>query len=147
MKVYKISAVTLIIKNMERSCNFYSQIPGFKVVYGGTGDATFTTYEIVESNAKMYLNLELGTSHGDNCDEHDAGKRCFGRIIFSTEDVDKLYRYFKQSESLSKTIYFENEPTDASWGERYFHIREPDGYQLSFATPLNKRKKIKNTLL
>ncbi|HZD83013.1 MAG TPA: VOC family protein [Nitrososphaeraceae archaeon] len=147
MKVYKISAVTLIIKNMERSCNFYSQIPGFKVVYGGTGDATFTTYEIVESDAKMYLNLELGTSHGDNCDEHDAGKRCFGRIIFSTEDVDKLYRYFKQSESLSKTIYFENEPTDASWGERYFHIREPDGYQLSFATPLNKRKKIKNTLL
>ena len=147
MKVYKISAVTLIIKNMERSCNFYSQIPGFKVVYGGTRDATFTSYEIVESNAKMYLNLELGTSHGDNCDEHDAGKRCFGRIIFSTEDVDKLYRYFKQSESLSKTIYFENEPTDASWGERYFHIREPDGYQLSFATPLNKRKKIKNTLL
>ena len=147
MKVYKISAVTLIIKNMERSCNFYSQIPGFKVVYGGTDDSTFTTYEIVESNAKMYLNLELGTSHGDNCDEHDAGKRCFGRIIFSTEDVDKLYRYFKQSESISKTIYFENEPTDASWGERYFHIREPDGYQLSFATPLNKRKKIKNTLL
>jgi catechol 2,3-dioxygenase-like lactoylglutathione lyase family enzyme len=152
MKVYKISAVTLIIKNMERSCNFYSQIPGFKVVYGGTGDATFTTYEIIESNAianvKMYLNLELGTSHGGNCDDHDAGKRCFGRIIFSTEDVDKLYRYFKQSESISKTIYFENEPTDASWGERYFHIREPDGYQLSFATPLNKeRKKIKNTLL
>jgi catechol 2,3-dioxygenase-like lactoylglutathione lyase family enzyme len=148
MKVYKISAVTLIIKNMERSCNFYSQIPGFKVVYGGTDDATFTTYEIVESTAKMYLNLELGTPHGDNCDEHDAGKRCFGRIIFSTEDVDKLYRYFKQSESISKTIYFENEPTDASWGERYFHIREPDGYQLSFATPLNKeRKKIKNTLL
>jgi catechol 2,3-dioxygenase-like lactoylglutathione lyase family enzyme len=145
MKVYKISAVTLIIKNMERSCNFYSQIPGFKVVYGGTGDDTFTTYEIVESNAnvKMYLNLELGISHGDNHDEHDAGKRYFGRIIFFTEDVDKLYRYFKQNENISNTIYFENEPTDGSWGERYFHIREPDGYQLSFAKPLNKEKKEK----
>jgi catechol 2,3-dioxygenase-like lactoylglutathione lyase family enzyme len=145
MIVYKISAVTLIIKNMERSCNFYSQIPGFKVVYGGTGDDTFTTYEIVESkaNGKMYLNLELGISHGDNHDEHDAGKRYFGRIIFFTEDVDKLYRYFKQNENISNTIYFENEPTDASWGERYFHIREPDGYQLSFAKPLNKEKKEK----
>jgi catechol 2,3-dioxygenase-like lactoylglutathione lyase family enzyme len=143
MKVYKISAVTLIIKNMERSCNFYSQIPGFNVVYGGTGDDTFTTYEIVESNvnAKMYLNLELGISHGDNHDEHDTRKRYFGRIIFFTEDVDKLYQYFKHNERLSNTIYFENEPTDASWGERYFHIREPDGYQLSFAEPLNKEKK------
>jgi hypothetical protein len=26
MKVYRISAVTLIIKNMERSCDLYSQI-------------------------------------------------------------------------------------------------------------------------
>ena len=27
-------------------------------------------------------------------------------------------------------------PTDASWGERYFHIRDPDGHELSFARPL-----------
>ena len=31
---------------------------------------------------------------------------------------------------------FENEPTNAAWGERYFHIRKPDGYQLSFAKPI-----------
>jgi hypothetical protein len=35
-------------------------------------------------------------------------------------------------------ISFENEPKDATWGERYFHVREPDGYQLSFATPIKK---------
>ncbi|MGH9996937.1 MAG: VOC family protein [Nitrososphaeraceae archaeon] len=34
-------------------------------------------------------------------------------------------------------ISFENEPTDASWGERYFHIRDPDGYLLSFAQLIN----------
>ena len=59
VKVYQISAVTLIIKNMERSCNFYSKIPGFKLVYGGSYDDTFTTYEIGEDIPKMYLNLEL----------------------------------------------------------------------------------------
>jgi hypothetical protein len=32
---------------------------------------------------------------------------------------------------------------DAPWGERYFHIREPDGYQLSFAKPIKKRKAFK----
>ena len=49
MKIYKISAVTLIVENMERSCRFYSQIPGFKLVYGSCDDA-FTTFEIGEED-------------------------------------------------------------------------------------------------
>ena len=27
-------------------------------------------------------------------------------------------------------------PRDAEWGERYFHLRDPDGHELSFAAPL-----------
>jgi uncharacterized glyoxalase superfamily protein PhnB len=27
-------------------------------------------------------------------------------------------------------------PSDAPWGERYFHIRDPDGHELSFARRL-----------
>ena len=27
-------------------------------------------------------------------------------------------------------------PRDAPWGERYFHVRDPDGHELSFARPL-----------
>jgi hypothetical protein len=64
----------------------------------------------------------------------------FGRIIFHTEDVDKLYSYLRSNKSISNTISFENEPMDAPWGERYFHIREPDGYQLSFAKPIKKSR-------
>ena len=60
MRVYKISAVTLSVKNMERSCKFYSNIPGFKVAYGGSYSDFFTTFEICEeSTYKMYLNLEV----------------------------------------------------------------------------------------
>ena len=140
VKVYQISAVTLIIKNMERSCNFYSKIPGFKLVYGGSSDDTFTTYEIGEYIPKMYLNLELIITN-DNHKDTKRKKQQFGRIIFHTEDVDKLYSYFRSSEYISNLISFENEPTDAVWGERYFHIREPDGYQLSFAKPFGKERK------
>ena len=62
MKIYKIYAVTLIIDNMERSCRFYSQIPGFKLVYGGFPNVAFTTFEIGEEKhiSKMCRNLELG---------------------------------------------------------------------------------------
>ena len=138
MKVYKISAVTLSIKNMEKSCKFYSRIPGFKVVYGGSNDDTFTTFKIGE-DITMYLNLELRTNNNNITTTHIDNRRNFGRIIFHTEDVDGLYSRFKNDVSLSELISFENEPTNALWGERFFHIRDPDGYQLSFATPISRK--------
>ena len=140
-EVYRISAVTLIINNMEKSCNFYSQIPGFKLAYGGSSKDTFTTFEIGEEIPKVYLNLELNTTPTNTNSEHD-GKH-FGRIIFHTEDVDKLYSYMKSNHNISNIISFENEPKNAPWGERYFHIREPDGYQLSFAMPIKEKKAFK----
>jgi hypothetical protein len=27
-------------------------------------------------------------------------------------------------------------PRDAEWGERFFHLTDPDGHELSFASPL-----------
>ena len=39
---------------------------------------------------------------------------------------------------------FENEPTNAPWGERYFHIRKPDGYRLSFAKPIENFSRFTN---
>jgi catechol 2,3-dioxygenase-like lactoylglutathione lyase family enzyme len=137
MKVYKISAITLLIKNMERSCRFYSKIPGFRLVYGGLAADSFSTYEVGEFT-KIYLNLELHINNNNN-QQDKINIRHFGRIIFHTEDIDKLYSYMKNNESISKMICFENEPTDAPWSERYFHIREPDGYQLSFAMPIKKK--------
>jgi catechol 2,3-dioxygenase-like lactoylglutathione lyase family enzyme len=131
--VFRISAVTLRIKNMKRSCNFYSNIPGFRLAYGGSSNNSFTTFEIGGDKPKMYLNLELATNRNS---EYDISPRHFGRVIFHTDNVDKLYSYFKGNEGISKIILFENEPTNAPWGERYFHILEPDGYQLSFAQPL-----------
>jgi hypothetical protein len=40
---------------------------------------------------------------------------------------------------LSDLIVLVHEPVDALWGERYFNIREPDGYELSFAHPVKKK--------
>lgn len=124
---------------MVRSCHFYSQVPGFRLVYGGSANDSFSTYEIGESNDhQIYLNLELIRSTDDQNSQNNqiTTRKHFGRIIFHTDDVDRLYEYFKSNESISNNILFENAPTDALWGERYFHIREPDGYQLSFAKPL-----------
>jgi catechol 2,3-dioxygenase-like lactoylglutathione lyase family enzyme len=138
MRVYKISAVTLLIKDMQRSCNFYSKIPGFKMIYGGSPNDPFTTYEIGH-NTSVYLNLEL-VKTTSNTQERETIN--FGKIILHTEDVDKLYYYFKKDKTISRLILFENEPTDASWGERYFHIRDPDGHLLSFAKTIKNQEEL-----
>ena len=133
-EVYKISAVTLLIRDMKRSCNFYSKIPGFRLVYGGI-EALFTTFEIGKNT--FYINLQFLKGSGRNDDECPKN---FIKIILHTDDVDKLYNYFKSDIVISSLISFENEPANASWGERYFHIRDPDGYLLSFARTINPKE-------
>jgi len=124
MKVTKISAVTLSVSDMKKSVDFYSKIPNFKIVYGGP-DSQFTSF-LIEDTAKSYLNLKL---HG----AHSAGS---GRIIFYVDDVDGLFTYMQNDETISGLGKLESKPQDATWGERFFHALDPDGYKLSFAMPI-----------
>ena len=124
MKVSKISAVTLLVSNMKRSVDFYSKIPDFKIVYGGS-EAQFTSF-LIDNVVKSYLNLKLNKTHSTD----------FGRIIFYTDDVDELFAYMQDDKIISELGKFESKPEDAAWGERFFHMLDPDGYKLAFATPL-----------
>ena len=124
MKVSKISAVTLLVTDMKRSVDFYSKIPNFKIVYGGS-DSQFTSF-LIDDTVKSYLNLKLGKTHSTD----------FGRIIFYTDDVDGLFAYMQDDKTVSELGKFESKPQDATWGERFFHMLDPDGYKMSFATPL-----------
>ena len=124
MKVSKISAVTLLVSNMKRSVDFYSKIPDFKIVYGGS-EAQFTSF-LIDNAVKSYLNLKLNKTHSTD----------FGRIIFYTDNVDDLFAYMQDDKTVSELGKFESKPQDAIWGEGFFHMLDPDGYKLSFATPI-----------
>jgi len=52
-------------------------------------------------------------------------------LILHVDDVDTIYERLT-SAGLSPDA----PPEDASWGERYFHISDPDGHELSFAKSL-----------
>ena len=125
MKVSKISAVTLLVSNMNSSVDFYSKIPNFKIVYGGS-EAQFTSF-LIDDKVKSYLNLKLNKTHSTD----------FGRIIFYTDNVDDLFAYMQDDKTVSELGKFESKPQDAIWGERFFHMLDPYGYKLSFATPIN----------
>ena len=104
MKILKISAVTLSTDDMKKSVDFYSKIPNFKIVYGGP-DSQFTSF-LIEDATKSYLNLKLHAAHS-------AGS---GRIIFYVDDVDGLFTYMQNDETISGLGKLESKPQDAVWG-------------------------------
>jgi catechol 2,3-dioxygenase-like lactoylglutathione lyase family enzyme len=116
--IREINAVTLVVANMRVAVAFYRAL-GFESRFGGP-DAAFTTLRA----GTGFLNLQLGQTPPPI-----AGS--WGRVIFFVDDVDAFY-----ARAVAAGYEPLTEPADASWGERYFHIRDPDGHELSFARPL-----------
>ncbi len=114
-QVTSLSALTLAVTDMAASTVFYEAL-GFERLYGGPS-AGFTSYRA----GGGYLNLSK---------ENDP-QGFWGRAIFYVDDVDAFH-----SNAISQGLSPLFEPRDASWRERYFHILDPDGHEISFAKPL-----------
>lgn len=117
MRIESINAVTLVCADMARAVRFYRGL-GFTVRYGGES-ASFTSF-VVGPN---HLNLQ-----------HVEAARAtpgWGRIIVYVSDVDAMHERVRALGHTPLTA-----PRDAPWGERFFHVRDPDGHELSFAAPL-----------
>ncbi|WP_248322775.1 VOC family protein [Caballeronia sp. Sq4a] len=115
-RIVSLSAVTFATHDMARAVGFYQAL-GFRIVHGGANEA-FTSFGLGDS----YLNITSET-HGPIS--------WWGRIIFYVSDVDAFYRKVK-----ALGIEPQFSPRDAPWNERYFHLTDPDGHELSFARPL-----------
>lgn len=116
MRIESISAVTLAVVDMARAVDFYEKC-GFERHYGGPADG-FTSFRAGDG----FLNLILTVAYKPHW---------WGRTIIHVDDVDEQYRCL-----LTAGLMPDAEPQDAPWGERYFHITDPDGHELSFAKPL-----------
>src|SRR5260370_13059335 len=102
--------------NMTESGRFYKDVLGMELLYGGESTG-FSSLRAKDAQSAI-LNLEQGA----------AGTR-WGRLVFRVTDVDALWNHLKDRG-------FEPEiPRNAAWGERYFHMPDPDGHELSFARP------------
>jgi len=112
MAIEHISAITLAVRDMTRSVRFYEKC-GLDLSYGGK-EATFSTFRL----GTGFLNLIL---------EPSQEVTWWGRVILRVNGVDSVYWGMK-NKGLEP-----DEPMDGPWGERYFHIRDPDGHELSFA--------------
>ena len=121
MSIERISAVTLMTADMARAVRFYRSL-GFVLRHGGE-DAAFTTFAVGDG----HLNLQFRPGMGRVTP--------WGRIILFVSDVDAVYR-----RALELGLTPVAPPRDAAWEERYFHLSDPDGHELSFAKPLEAQR-------
>jgi catechol 2,3-dioxygenase-like lactoylglutathione lyase family enzyme len=118
--VRSLSAVTLVTADMAASVAFYRDL-GFELAYGG-GEAAFSSFHV---GPTAFLNLQLDSSW-------QPPARVWGRTIVWVDDVDAVHDRAVRAGHRPST-----EPADATWGERYFHVLDPAGHELSVARPLD----------
>lgn len=120
-EIESLSALTLSTHVMKPAVRFYAAL-GFALVSGGEG-APFSVFKAGGS----YINLALVPP--------ETRWAPWGRFVVYVSDVDAQY-----AKAIAAGYTPSFEPRDAAWGERYFHISDPDGHELSFARRLRGAK-------
>jgi uncharacterized glyoxalase superfamily protein PhnB len=115
--IESISAVTLATYDMRRAVRFYTAL-GFALIYGGE-DASFASFRAGSGDLNLMAQPD------------DRHWTWWGRAIFHVSDVDSMHARIVAAGYQPDTA-----PRDAAWGERYFHVTDSDGHELSFARPL-----------
>ncbi len=114
MAVESLSAITLATRDMERAVAFYETL-GFRRAWGRPGG----DFNVLNAGS-AWINLFLA--------EPDRAWGAWGRFILHVDDVDAVY------EALRAAGYEpEMAPSDAPWGERYFHVKDADGHEVAIA--------------
>jgi catechol 2,3-dioxygenase-like lactoylglutathione lyase family enzyme len=121
VSVQYVSAITFAVREMARAVEFYEQC-GFAVIHGGRS-AAFTSLQCAEA----YVNL-IATP--------DYEPKWWGRAIIRVGSADEQYARIVAAGQRPHAP-----PRDASWGERYFHVTDPDGHELSFAELLPAKRR------
>lgn len=116
-RIESINAVTLATGDMAASLAFYQAL-GMRLRYGGA-DARFTSLQSGACHVNLSAALVVSAAPFP------------GRVIFYVDDVDATYTQICTAGYVPETT-----PADAPWGERFFHIRDPSGHELSLARPL-----------
>ncbi|HKU96506.1 MAG TPA: VOC family protein [Vineibacter sp.] len=115
--IESISAITLGTHDMRRAVQFYRSL-GFDIAHGGEA-AAFTSMRV----GAGHLNLIAQPA--------ERTWSWWGRVIFYVDDVDAMH-----ARAVAAGLRPHAAPRDAEWGERFFHLTDPDGHELSFARPL-----------
>jgi catechol 2,3-dioxygenase-like lactoylglutathione lyase family enzyme len=108
-----LGGVTLHVKNVQNSLDFYSRLPGAKVVIPvqGGGKHQFAMVQIGTGRIGLLSGVPQMKFH----------------LEIEASDLDEMYETLK-----SRGFEPEGPPEVRPWGERDFRVFDPDGYMVEF---------------
>ena len=110
-----LEGLTLHVDDVERSRDFYLRIPGAVLVDHRPGD--FALLQIGGARLGLLTTRYL----------RGGGPGFHMEISTSSDAVDALYEQVRAA-----GIEPDGPPADRSWGERTFHVTDPDGNLIEF---------------
>jgi catechol 2,3-dioxygenase-like lactoylglutathione lyase family enzyme len=121
-------AVSLTVKDLEKSLKWYTEFLGFSVDRKLERDGKLRGYAIKAGEINISLNQDDGAKGWDRIKGLGLSFR------FATDqNVDDIAKRIK-----SHGGSLDLEPTDMPWGARIIRLTDPDGFKLSISQPLKK---------
>ncbi|APO79493.1 glyoxalase/bleomycin resistanc protein/dioxygenase family protein (plasmid) [Rhizobium etli 8C-3] len=116
---HAITDICILVKDVERSIDFYVEKLGFKINRRAEGFAEFHGAGLTLACWEIdHLSKHTGVSNGKAAGHH---KACIAVRVPSPSAVDDAYGELKQ-----KGVCFYGEPTDYVWNARGAYFSGPD---------------------
>ena len=125
-KFHGSTAVSLTVKDIQKSLAWYKDVVGFGVGRTFEHEGRLVFVEVKAGDVRINLNLDNGAKGWDRI----KGVGCSVNI-WTTDDVDVIANRIKANGGT-----LDSEPVDASWGARFFIVTDPDGFKLGIMKAL-----------
>lgn len=121
----KVDYVILYVRDLERSISYYRDVIGLPFKFSESGYAEFATEG---TKFALFERARLPQLIGRDATEGEATME----VAFLVEDVDREADRLRDA---GVTVL--SGPVDRPWGQRTFHLLDPDGHVVELAQELN----------
>lgn len=120
-KFHGTIAVSLTVKDLQKSVDWYQNVVGFGIERKLERDGRVVSVTVKAGDVRISLNQDDGAKGRDRV--KGLG---FSLNIWTTDDVDAVASHIKANGG-----ELDSEPVDAPWGARFFRLTDPDGFKLA----------------
>ncbi|HEY3210925.1 MAG TPA: VOC family protein [Actinomycetota bacterium] len=120
----KVDYVILYVRDLERSISYYRDVIGLPFKFSESGYAEFATDG---TKFALFERARLPQLIGREGTEGEATME----VAFLVEDVDREANRLRQA-----GVTGLSGPVDRPWGQRTFHLLDPDGHVVELAQEL-----------
>ncbi len=124
----KSLAISLTVKDLQKSFAWYTEVLGFGVDRKLERDGKVRGYALRAGDINISINQDDGAKGWDRV--KGLG---FSLRITTDQSVDEIAKRVKEH-----GWKLDLEPTDMPWGSRAIRLLDPDGFKLSISRPIAK---------